>query len=173
MRVLIVDDNATNREILTTRLASWGMRPSEAQDGPGALQALYQALDENDPFRIAVIDMQMPGMDGEIPGPDHPCGQSTGRYPDGDADSLGTRGDARRFQEIGFAAYATKPIRHQELKAVLSLALTNRDEAEPKPQPIATRHTARETLNLVCRPQGTHSAWPRTISPISRWPWAS
>ena len=68
VRVLVVDDNATNREILTTRLASWGMRPAEAQDGPEALQALYRALDENDPFRIAVIDMQMPGMDGETLG---------------------------------------------------------------------------------------------------------
>ena len=49
VRVLIVDDNATNREILTNRLASWAMRSSEAQDGPGALQALYRALDEQTP----------------------------------------------------------------------------------------------------------------------------
>ena len=68
VRVLIVDDNATNRELLTTRLTSWGMRTLEAQDGPAALQALDRALDENDPFRIAVIDMQMPGMDGETLG---------------------------------------------------------------------------------------------------------
>ena len=124
MRVLIVDDNATNREILTTRLASWGMRPSEAQDGPGALQALYRALDENDPFRIAVIDMQMPGMDGETLGRTI---QADNRLTDTRMvmlTSLGMRGDARRFEEIGFAAYATKPIRHQELKAVLSLALS-------------------------------------------------
>ena len=148
VRALIVDDNATNREILTTRLASWGMRPSEAPDGPAALQALYRALDESDPFRVAVIDMQMPGMDGE----------ALGRTIKADArladtrlvmlTSLGTRGDARRFEEIGFAAYATKPIRHQELKAVLSLALAERAGAEPTPRPIVTRHTARETLNL-------------------------
>jgi CheY-like chemotaxis protein/HPt (histidine-containing phosphotransfer) domain-containing protein len=59
--------------------------------------------------------------------------------------SLGTRGDARRFAGIGFAAYTTKPIRHEELKAVLSLALT--DRAGAAAQPIVTRHTARETLN--------------------------
>ena len=148
VRVLIVDDNATNREILTTRLTSWGMRPSEAQDGPAALQALCRALDENDPFRIAVIDMQMPGMDGETLGR---AIKADSRLADTRMvmlTSLGTRGDARRFEEIGFAAYATKPIRHQELKAVLSLALTDRTEAEPTPRPIATRHTARETLNL-------------------------
>ncbi len=148
VRVLIVDDNATNREILITRLASWGMRPSEVKDGSWALQALYLGLNENDPFRIAVIDMQMPGMDGE----------SLGRIIHADkrlADtrmvmltSMGMRGDARRFQEIGFVAYATKPIRHQEFKTVLSLVLTDRDVTEATTRPIVTRHTARETLNL-------------------------
>jgi PAS domain S-box-containing protein len=145
VRVLIVDDNATSREILTTFMASWGMRPFEAQDGPRALQALYLALNENDPFRLAVIDMQMPDMDGD----------SVGRAIKADkrlADtrmvmltSMGTRGDARRYQEIGFSAYTTKPIQHRELKAILSLTLV--DQTEPTKLPITTRHTARETLS--------------------------
>jgi len=146
VRVLIVDDNATNRELLATRLTSWRMRTTEAMDGPRALQTLNKALDENDPFRIAVIDMQMPGMDGETLGR---IIQKDDRLTDTRMvmlTSLGTRGDARRFQEIGFAAYSTKPIRHQELKAVLSMALGDRDKSTL--QPIATRHTARETLNL-------------------------
>ena len=124
------------------------MRPTEAMDGSGALQILYKAIDENDPFRIAVIDMQMPGMDGETLGR---IIQADNRMNDIRMvmlTSLGRRGDARRLEEIGFAGYATKPIRHQELKDVLSLALTNRDGAEPEPLLIATRHTARETLNL-------------------------
>jgi CheY-like chemotaxis protein len=147
VRVLIVDDNATNREILTTRLTSWGMRPSEVQDGYAAIQALCMAIEENDPFRIAVIDMQMPGMDGE----------TLGRIIQADyrmagtrmvmLTSMGTRGDARRFQEIGFAAYTNKPIRHNELKAMLSLALAEQGGTEPVAQIIATRHTARETMD--------------------------
>jgi two-component system sensor histidine kinase/response regulator len=148
VRALIVDDNKTSREILTTRLASWGMRPSEAQDGPAALQTLYRALEENDPFRIAVIDMQMPGIDGETLGRTIQADERLAETRMVMLTSLGTRGDAQRFQEMGFAGYATKPIRHQELKAVLSLALTHRDGAEPMPRPIATRHLARETLNL-------------------------
>ena len=149
-RVLIVDDNATNREILMIRLSSWGMRASEAQDGSAALQSLYRALDKNDPFLIAVIDMQMPGMDGEAVG----CAIKADKRLAGTRmvmlTSLGMRGDARRFQEIGFAAYSTKPIRHQDLKAVLSHVLMDRDGVEPmlQPQPIATRHTAREKQNL-------------------------
>jgi PAS domain S-box-containing protein len=150
VRVLIVDDNATNREILTTRMRSWGMRPSEAPEGYTALQTLRQAQDQADPFRIAIIDMQMPGMDGE----------ELGRTIRSDArltdirmvilTSLGTRGDAHHFEEIGFSAYLTKPIRHQELFGVLALALAKRG-TEPA-QPIVTRHSAHTLLN---RPAGS------------------
>jgi len=144
VRTLIVDDNATNREILTTRLTSWGMRPEEAPDGPSGLQALYRALGENNPFRLAIIDMQMPGMDGE----------AVGRAVKADArlldtrlvmlTSLGARGDANRLQNIGFSAYATKPIQHQVLKTVLSQALSTSEDEQSRP--FATRHTAREAL---------------------------
>jgi CheY-like chemotaxis protein len=146
VRVLIVDDSATSREILTTRMVSWGMRPTEVKDGPGAIQALHLALNENDPFCIAVIDMRMPKMDGETLG-------SVIREDKRLFDtrmilltSVGTRGDAMHFQHIGFSAYTTKPIQHRELKVVLSLALAEQDGIEPKP--ITTRHSAREKMNL-------------------------
>jgi CheY-like chemotaxis protein len=144
VRALIIDDNATNREILMTRLSAWGMRPEEAHDGPSGLQALYRALGEKDPFRLAVVDMQMPGMDGE----------SVGRAVKADAriadtrlvmlTSLGIRGDAKRLQEIGFVGYAAKPVRYEELKGVLSQALNS--GADSAPRPIATCRTAREAL---------------------------
>ncbi|MFA6010773.1 MAG: response regulator [Desulfobacteraceae bacterium] len=146
VRVLIVDDNKTNRQILVTRLASWRMRPVEAEDSPSALQALYLAINEHDPFRLAVIDMQMPGMDG----------RSLGRVIKADPvlagihmvmlTSMGTRGDARHFEKVGFSGYLTKPVRHKELRDILSLILAGSDGTERKPHPITTRHTARETL---------------------------
>ena len=144
VRILIVDDSATYREVLTTHLESWGMRPMDVQDGPGALQALYLALTENDPFRIAVIDTQMPGMDGEILGRIIKSDKRLAGTRMMMLASLGTRGDARHFQEIGFAAYSTKPIRHHELKALLSMVLTEQDGTAPRP--IATRHSAREMM---------------------------
>ena len=124
MLVLIADSSATDRKLLTTEMASWGMRTTEAQDGPDALNALYHALDKHDPVRIVLIDMQIPGMSSEI----------LGRVIQADkrmvntrmimlTSSLVTRGDARRFQDIGFAAYLTKPIQRRKLKEVLSLAL--------------------------------------------------
>jgi len=146
IRVLIVDDNATNREILMTRLSEWGMRPSEEEGGPGALQALHRALEENDPFRLAVIDMQMPGMDGASLGRAIQAEPDLARTRIVMLTSLGTRGDSKRFEDIGFAGYLTKPLRHRDLRKVLSLVLSNSGEDTPSARPIATRHTAREAL---------------------------
>jgi CheY-like chemotaxis protein/HPt (histidine-containing phosphotransfer) domain-containing protein len=64
-RVLIVDDNATNREVLRRQLASWGIATSEASDGPAALAVLRNARRNGIDFDAALVDMQMPGMDGE------------------------------------------------------------------------------------------------------------
>ncbi len=143
VRVLIVDDNATNREILRIRLTEWGMRIHETVDGPSALQALYLALEAKDPFRLAVIDMIMPGMDGA----------SLGRAIQADPHlkdlrmvmltALSARGDAKRFEEIGFSGYLTKPVRLQDLFSVLTIAL---GDSTGVARPLATRHSTREVL---------------------------
>ena len=146
MRTLIVDDNATNREFLNVRLTSWGMRPTETEDAPGALKMLYQALDEDDPYRIALIDMQMPGMDGAALGRLIKAEPRLAELKMVMLTSMGNRGDARRFAEMGFAAYAAKPIRHQELQDILVLTVLERAGDGTAPLPIVTRHLAREIL---------------------------
>jgi PAS domain S-box-containing protein len=64
IRTLIVDDNATNRLILESHLARWGARTECAEDGVQALEALQRGLEQDRPFDLAILDMQMPGMDG-------------------------------------------------------------------------------------------------------------
>ena len=64
VRVLIVDDNATQRALLATRLAAWGMRPDTAADAPTAMGICYRQFDEGTPLQILLIDYNMPGMDG-------------------------------------------------------------------------------------------------------------
>jgi PAS domain S-box-containing protein len=59
-RLLIVDDNSTNRRILTSHAQSWGLVPRTAESGPAALQL----IDSGEVFDVGIIDMQMPGMDG-------------------------------------------------------------------------------------------------------------
>ena len=140
--VLVVDDNATSRQILLARMRAWGMQPAEAPDAMSALQLLRGAHDAGTPFRLAVIDMLMPGMDG----------LSLGRLIRSDPassavqmvvlTSFGRRGDASTFAEAGFAGYLTKPIRYQELRSVVALALAPSREG----MTIVTRHTAREAV---------------------------
>ena len=64
MRVLVVDDNRTNRRVLEDVLANWGMQPVLAADGATGLALLRAAADRGEPFRLALLDVMMPGMDG-------------------------------------------------------------------------------------------------------------
>jgi len=64
VRVLVVDDNATNRQILYHQILSWNMHAISAASGPEALQKLRAAAQEGRPFDLALLDVQMPGMDG-------------------------------------------------------------------------------------------------------------
>jgi CheY-like chemotaxis protein len=91
--------------------------------------------------------MLMPGMDGETLGRTIKADNRLANTQMVMLSSQGTRGDARHFEEIGFAAFATKPIRHQELKVILSLVLADLGNVPTSPS-IVTRHTARETMNL-------------------------
>ncbi len=147
VRVLVVDDNATGREVLTKRLASWGMRPTDVPDGPSALAALTRAVDQGDPFRIAVLDMQMPDMDGEMVGRAIKNDKRLAGTHLVMLTSIGAQGDAARLRQIGFADYLVKPVRPQELMSALSRALSGRDAY--RPEPAATgRRTAREYRSL-------------------------
>ncbi len=119
--MLIVDDNATNRHVLREQLKSWGCRYGEAACGADALDRLREALSANDPYAIAILDMQMPEMDGE----------ELGQRIKQDArlqstilvlmTSMGNRGDAGRFEKIGFSAYLTKPVKQSQLYDCLAL----------------------------------------------------
>ena len=64
MPVLVVDDNATNRRILDEILTSWGMRPTVVDGGKAALRVLEAARAGGEPFRLILLDYQMPDMDG-------------------------------------------------------------------------------------------------------------
>ena len=66
VRVLIVDDNATNRKILSRQTASWQMRSTESASGSDALKILHQAAQARDPFQLAILDMRMPEMNGLV-----------------------------------------------------------------------------------------------------------
>jgi PAS domain S-box-containing protein len=147
VHILIVDDNATNRELLNQRLTAWGMRPVEAMNGPSALEIMVNAHDQGDPFKLAILDMQMPGMDGATLGETIKQDERLSKTHLILLSSMGERGDARRFEKIGFAGYMVKPLRHVDLFNVLSTTLAGSTSRVAK-RPIITSHSAHEIRQL-------------------------
>ncbi|MBN1959209.1 MAG: PAS domain S-box protein [Desulfuromonadales bacterium] len=137
VRVLVVDNNTTNQEVLAQQLTSWNLRVSLAEEGPEALQLLYQGIEEQDPFKLATIDMQIPGMDGETLGRAIKMAPELSETAIVILTSMGMRGDGRHFTGIGFDAYLTKPYLPDELKNILIKMVE--PESALKPQ-ITTRH---------------------------------
>jgi two-component system, sensor histidine kinase and response regulator len=115
IRVLVVDDNSTNRRILTGMLGRWGMKPTAVDGGQAALVELENAKLRGEPFRLVLVDGQMPEMDGFMLAEKikaHP-GLATATIMM--LTSSGQLGDSARCREIGVAAYLVKPTRAKEL----------------------------------------------------------
>ena len=146
IKALVVDDHHTNRLLITSLLEAWGLQYGEAVDGDSALSSLRQAAQNGAPYQMALLDMQMPEMDGETLGG---LIKADPRLRDTVLimiTSLGQRGDAKRFQEIGFAGYLTKPVRHDQLRDCLSLALGSNGKKSGSAVPrFITRHTIAES----------------------------
>ncbi len=141
-RVLFVDDNETNRFILREQMKCWGVHFDEASDGKQGLEKLRKACSENKPFDIAILDMLMPRMDGEMLGrriKDDPEIAGTALVM---LTSIGKRGDVSRLKEIGFEAYLTKPVKQSELYDCLAEVLTKREGRRyMKHKSIVTKHS--------------------------------
>ena len=125
IRILIVDDNPTNRKVLIHLCDAWSVRHEEACCGRDALALLQSAASENDPFRIAILDAIIGDMRGEDLGraiSEDPLIRNTSLVM---ISSLAVRGEASRCRTAGFDAYLTKPIRQAHLfdclRAVLGL----------------------------------------------------
>ncbi len=145
VRVLVVDDNRTNRRILEGMLGRWEMKSSSVQDGEEALTILSEAQEAGEPFALILMDMHMPQMDG------FELIERIRQSPGSSAatimmlTSAGHRGDAARCKELGVAAYLMKPIRQSELREAIARVLGAR--VQQGAIPLITRyalHDARE-----------------------------
>ena len=145
LRVLIVDDNATNRKILSHQLGSWGMIYAEAENGPQALKVLRTAAADGASYDLAIVDLLMPGMDGFC------LARAIKSDPNIAAvrlvllTSSGVRGDAATARAAGIAAYLTKPIRQSQLFDCLTMVLNTSSNTSAVAAPtLVTRHTLQE-----------------------------
>jgi signal transduction histidine kinase/CheY-like chemotaxis protein/HPt (histidine-containing phosphotransfer) domain-containing protein len=151
--VLIVDDNPVNRRVFSEQLAAWGLRTLAVESGAAALAALRYAREAGEPFPLAILDMQMPEMDGETLArrikADPALAATTLMMLTSMDDSV----RAAQVISAGFAAYLLKPIRQSHLLEALARVWATRGNGAPGE--VVTL----ETL-LAARP-----ARERTITP--------
>ena len=155
-RALIVDDNATSRKVLHYQLDGWRMRLGEdASSGEKALEALRAQTTLDDPYRAAILDLQMPGIDG----------LELARRVKGDPMiratklvllvPLGYRVDPDELRAAGIDAWLTKPVKHLPLYETLERALTGTPPAEApipeRPSPSPTVQTASDSSTDLLR----------------------
>ncbi len=145
IHILAVDDIAVNRLVLKEQLKLCGAMFDEASGGVEAIDKLRQAASNGNPFDMAIIDMQMPGMDGETLGrriKEDPALKETILIM---LNSMGQRGVAARAKEIGCAAYLARPVKRSQLYDCLRTIIgLPTEEGERKSRHIITRHTISE-----------------------------
>jgi CheY-like chemotaxis protein/HPt (histidine-containing phosphotransfer) domain-containing protein len=143
-RVLVVDDNATNRKVLHQFLASWSLEPRCVPDGRSALSELRAAAEAGTPYDAAILDMHMPGMSGldvavAISGDPRLSG-----LPVAVLTSSNLQGEAAGARAAGASVFLTKPVREAQLYEGLSSLLGERAPARaagalPAPRPRSSR----------------------------------
>jgi two-component system sensor histidine kinase/response regulator len=122
-RVLVVDDNSSNRRIQSDQLAHWGMKPTDVGSGRAALEVLETAINAQEPFDLILLDVLMPEMDGfellakirAMPEIDRPTILMLSL--------IEQMGDLERAQKLGAAAYLVKPVSPVELRDAIVTAL--------------------------------------------------
>ena len=143
LRALVVDDNATNRGILSKQLSSWRVKSSVSEDARAALEHLRRAGAEGEPYDLAILDMQMPDMDGV----------ELARAIKADPllaptrlvllTSVGSRGDGEEARQAGVEAYLTKPVKQSELYDCLATLMASPAKTG-EGEGLLTRRTLRE-----------------------------
>ncbi len=153
-RILIVDDNATNRLVLREQLKGWGCHCEEVPSAMQAMGKLHEAAINKAPFHIVIIDMQMPGMDGKTLGMKIKQDRQLRSTRMVMMTSMGGHGDASQFKAIGFDAYLVKPVKQSQLIICLTKVAGHRvirelGASDEEVVPIATAGEGTKSYNIL------------------------
>jgi two-component system, sensor histidine kinase and response regulator len=148
IEVLVVDDNATSRGILTELLAQWHIKVTSVDNGAEALKLLHQGRIQGKPYDLMVLDLQMPGMDGFMLAEQIHADAELSGMPIIMQTSGGQCGDAARCRELGVGAYLTKPVKPSELLDSIS-GLLNVPSAQGSDEAFASRLSLKESQSRL------------------------
>ena len=151
-RALVVDDNDTNRLILRKQLLAWGVETVEAADGVDGLGEAAAAVEQQRPFDIGILDLNMPGMDGIELAATLKADPATTAITLFLLSSSGQRLSAAEAERRGLAGTLTKPVRQSELYDCLIAGLNggaSPDQPEPTPTPADEPGERRGQILLV------------------------
>ncbi len=150
LRVLIVDDNATHRQIVNQQTRSWGMRNAEAASGPEAIEKLRGAAAQGDPFQVMILDQNMPVMDGLTVALTARGDPAISRTRTLIMTSLGDKPDATLLKLANIGAWLVKPVKQSRLFDSLVSLIENQDlqKSESPPPPCASSLAAQEIKRL-------------------------
>ncbi len=123
VRVLVVDDNATNRRVFTRMLEGFGCQVTAVPSGMEVMPALFRGLLTNEPFHLVLVDMMMPVMDGEETLRAIRHETLTQDIKVVVLTSMGRRNELNRVNEMGCSGYLLKPIRQSQLRETLEMVL--------------------------------------------------
>ena len=144
LNILVVDDNATNREILEKQLVQWGAKVTTCPDGKSALLCCKQKIQaQAPPFDVAILDMQMPNMDGAELATQLQSINGCEAMPLIMMTSMQTRGDAQYFADLGFKGYFPKPATTHDLVSALKV-LSDNGQPLAQATPLITHHYINE-----------------------------
>ncbi|MDY6832607.1 MAG: response regulator [Thermodesulfobacteriota bacterium] len=150
-RILVVDDNATNRLILNRTLTGYGASVTEADSAMRGLFEFRRAADEGNPFRLALIDCRMPGMDGfGLAERMHKAPVRTGTTEIMMLTSDNRSGDLEKCRNLGISRYLIKPISRKDIMDAIAAVLGDKTAADAdkitEPVPPSTLPAARILL---------------------------
>ena len=130
LRVLVVDDNATNRKLLRLALTGWGCQIVECDSGAAALAELLAARQLGKPFSLALVDYQMPEMDGEELARHIKADPQIASTPLVMLTSIAGLNKVTRMERAGYAAYLAKPIKQSQVFDCISAIVSQSSHAD-------------------------------------------
>jgi PAS domain S-box-containing protein len=151
LRVLVVDDNATTRNILSQQLSSWDMSYDEANSSLRGLAMLREAASQGTPYDLAILDLIMPEMDGFDLAREIKADPLIASVQLVLLTSYGQRGDGAKARSVGIAAYLTKPVRQSQLFDCLVSVIRGLNAADKsndssgRSTPLITKHALKES----------------------------